>query len=287
MHRLPFPVLPVHLALSDYDQEVYQILKHARHFWSAVGHSQKAAADAQGLSAEARAEEHASVRLDHELQRYCRSLIVRIDRALEKPEIREHAEIVAWLQQYQRQLLLMLPPPARCYLLELPAEIRELIFVHAVTDWMPATTSTNTAKSETPSAFASELIKQPIRIDRFNQHSPASVTLVSQQVRAETLHLYYQENIWEFWRPLYWLEDWSQSTFIDCLACLGPERTAWLRHIILLYKNEDELEHDIESALAEQGFVLNKCTIDNKQELSEYELYAEQLGLPRRFGRKH
>ena len=129
-------------------------------------------------------------------------------------------------------------------------------------------------------------MKRPIRMDRFNRPCPAPLTLVCHQIRTETLKLYYQQNIWECWRPLFWLKDWSESTLIDWLCSIGPERTKWLRDIVLLYKHENEMEHDIKQALCEADFELKDCAIHDKQELSEYEMCFESMGLPRHFGRK-
>ena len=265
------------------NHELEQILTRVRHFWFAVGRYSKNAAGSLGSCAGARAN-----RLDEESQRRCRSLISRIDRVLCDTDIFKNDESIACLRQHQRELLLVLPPVARCHLLELPAELRELIFVHAVTEWMPAPISPDVADGGTSFAAARQLVKRPIRLDRFNRPCPAPITSASQQLRAETLHLYYQENVFECWRPRFWLKDWSQSTFIDWLDCMtSAERTAWLRHVVLLYKHEDELEHDVEAALSDEGFVLKNCTIVNKRELSKYELCFEELGLPRHFGRKH
>lgn len=271
----------------DSNDELDQILTRVRRLWSAVGRFARNAADRLGLSAEARAYIHVNIRLDEDYQRRCRSLISRIDRALVNTEISKDAETVTCPRQHRRELLVVLPPVARCHLLRLPAELRELIFVHTVTEWMPAPTSPDAAETETTSVAAGDLVKRPIRINRFNQPCPAPITLVSQQLRAETLQLHYQENVWECWRPLFWLKDWSQSTFIKWLDCMGSERTAWLCHVVLLYKHENELEHDVEAALSEEEFVLKNCTFANKRELSEYELCFEELGLPRHFGRKH
>ena len=91
--------------------------------------------------------------------------------------------------------------------------------------------------------------------------------------------------MFECWRPLFF-RDWSQSTFIDWLLNLGPEKTEWLNDVVLLYKHEGELEQDLEDALAELGVELKPGVITNRQELSEYEMSYEQLGLPRHFGKK-
>lgn len=123
-------------------------------------------------------------------------------------------------------------------------------------------------------------------MDRFNRPLPPAITRVSREVQNETLPLYYQQNIFECWRPLFWLGNWSVSTLIDWLSSLEPREVGWLRHIVLLYKNKDELEYDVEDALLEQGFEFNDCTITNKLELSEYEQCFEELGLPRHFGKK-
>ncbi|CAK4034426.1 Hypothetical predicted protein [Lecanosticta acicola] len=179
---------------------------------------------------------------------------------------------------------LAVPTTGRCPLLELPAELRELIWLHAVTEWAPVEDASTDAEAD-PSG-ARLLDRRPIRMDRFNHGGPPSLTRVSHQLRAETLHLYYEQNIFECWRPLFWHKDWSNSTLIDWLTSLGPERTCWLQQVVLLYKHEAELEHDVEQALVDDGFVLAEGAISSKQELSEYEKSFETLGLPRHFGKK-
>lgn len=167
-----------------------------------------------------------------------------------------------------------------------------MIWIHAVTEWTPIselnTGSCAGEDQQTPCRTPAycELEKKPIRMDRLNRPPAPSITLVSHQLREETLQLWYQHNVFECWRPLFWLKDWNQSTFIDWLVSLGPDQTKWLRQIVLLYKRDGEIEHDIESALVEEGFVLKDCAIVHKQALSEYELCFEELGLPRHFGRQ-
>ncbi|EME81345.1 uncharacterized protein MYCFIDRAFT_215928 [Pseudocercospora fijiensis CIRAD86] len=176
---------------------------------------------------------------------------------------------------------------ARSRLLELPAELREQIWMHAVTEWTAASHEHDETADVGPNAHGrlqrKQLTKRPIRMDRLNRPPPPPITRVSHQLRSETLHLYYQCNVFECWRPLFWLKNWNQSTFVDWLVSLGPEKTKWLQHIVLLYKREGELEHDVQSALAEDGFVLGEDAIEEKQELSEYEMCFEELGLPRHF----
>lgn len=172
-----------------------------------------------------------------------------------------------------------------CRLLALPAELRELIWLHTVTEWTPAPEDKHD-KHTSPQRRSRILEKRPIRMDRFNRPLPPAITRVSHQLQAETLALYYQENIFECWRPLFWMYDWSVSTLIDWLNSLSLRKIKWLRHIVLLYKHNDELEHDVAAALIEQGYELNECTITSKLELSEYEQCFEQLGLPRHFGKK-
>lgn len=178
----------------------------------------------------------------------------------------------------------------RCHLMELPGELREAIWIHAVTEWAPLQTSEEhnmRGRNRSASFQASNtiLVRRPIRMDRFNRPLPPGLTCVSHQLRTETLALYYQHNIFECWRPVFWAKDWSQSTLIDWLLSLGP-RTNWLRDINLLYKHKSELEHDIGQALLYEGFSLQNVDIKNKRELSEYELCFEELGLPRHFGSK-
>ena len=78
--------------------------------------------------------------------------------------------------------------------------------------------------------------------------------------------------------------DWSQSTFIDWLMTLGPEKTRWLAEVVLLYKHVDELEYSVEDALDDWDMYVNPGVLHEHQELSEYELCAEQMGLPKHFG---
>ncbi|EME42380.1 hypothetical protein DOTSEDRAFT_81280 [Dothistroma septosporum NZE10] len=175
------------------------------------------------------------------------------------------------------------PSAGRCQLLELPAELREQIWMHVVTEW---TAIPDEDLRLTAARSVRLLQKRAIRMDRFNRPSPPALALVSHQLRAETLHLYYELNVFECWRPLFWLKDWTQSTFIDWLVSLGRVQTKWLRDIVLLYKHESELEHDVDEALTDHGFELMPGLISNKQELSEYEMCFEELGLPRHFGKR-
>jgi hypothetical protein len=103
-------------------------------------------------------------------------------------------------------------------------------------------------------------------------------------VRRESLHLYYEHNIFECWRPRYWLRDWTTSILAEWLFALD-EKTLWLRSLVLLYKQDSELEHDLEDALAQAGFKFHPEAVSNKKELSEYETVFEDFGLPRHFGR--
>lgn len=136
----------------------------------------------------------------------------------------------------------------RCRLLDLPAELREQIWIHAVTEWtsIPLDTKTKTKLLE----------KDPIRMDRWNRPLPAPITRTCTQIRSETLHLYYQNNIFECWRPLFWQVNWHQSTFLDWIIGIGAEKRGWLREVVLLYKHEAELEHDLEAALEVEGIPL-------------------------------
>jgi len=172
----------------------------------------------------------------------------------------------------------------RCRLLELPAEIREQIWLFAVIEAGTSQSPPRNDSHDSTSVTRSHRI--PIRMDRFNKPLSPSITRVSKQTREETLKLYYEHNIFECWRPLFWVHDWSQSTFIDWLTGLGPLKTSWLTDIVLLYKHEGELDHDIEGPLAELGFELRPDIISSRLELSEYEMCYETLGLPRHFGTK-
>lgn len=170
----------------------------------------------------------------------------------------------------------------RCRLLELPPEIRDQIWSFAVTEWSP----TKLNNSSTAISNTLMLHKASIRIDRLNTPPPPAVTRTCRQIRSETLHLYYSENIFECWRPLPWLSDWSRSTFVAWLTSLGPERRGWIDKICLLYKHHDELAYDIEEPLADYGILVRPGVISAKQELSELEKCHEEMGLPVHFGRK-
>ena len=130
------------------------------------------------------------------------------------------------------------------------------------------------------------LRKCPIRIDRFNRPPPPAITQASRLTRQETLPLYYACNIFECWRPLFWKEDRSQSTFVDWLTRLDPETCRWIEELTLLYKHEAELDHDIVEGLLELGIELQPGVISDKQELSELEMGHELLGLPKHFGKQ-
>jgi hypothetical protein len=164
-------------------------------------------------------------------------------------------------------------------LLNLPAELREQIWVHAVTSWTRSTTANGTPDGK--------LEKQPIRVDNLNRPLPPALTRVNRQCYTETLHLYYTHNIFECWRPLLQSPIWStHSTLAFWLNSLGPEKVDWLTSIVLLYKRAEELE-DLDFGLAlelEAGYVLRPGVLTFRQELNEYELCFEQLGLPARFG---
>ena len=171
-------------------------------------------------------------------------------------------------------------PNTHCRILALPAEIREQIWIHAVTNW---------ARNATTNL----LEKQPIRVDNLNRPLPPGLTRVNRQLYTETLYLYYTHNIFECWRPLihsplwacsstlmYWLNSLRQESLV------GQDKVGWLTSIVLLYKKESELEVDFHQALAIEGFTVRKDVLSFREELSEYELCYEQLGLPRHFGRR-
>jgi hypothetical protein len=195
--------------------------------------------------------------------------------------------------------------PEVCPLLDLPAELREYVWMYAVTEWQPLcpvpvrhdALSISPENSDDGGAPAPKLtapphprrgtqVQKPIRMDRFNRPLPPPLTMVSHQTRQESLPLYYQHNIFECWRPLFWHRDWSHSTLIDWLHSLTPRRTTWLSQLVLLYKHEDELAHDIRGALTDEGLALGHCNITDQQELTEYEMCFEELGLPRYFGKR-
>ncbi|EGP86703.1 unnamed protein product [Zymoseptoria tritici ST99CH_3D1] len=218
-------------------------------------------------------------------QRQATLLLRRIDRALQQDSTHQY-DVILRLNEHKRRLEALIP---RCRLLELPAEIREGIFILAVTEWgpVPGDDFIEMPPSEVSDARRRVplLEKRAVRIDRLNRPAPPGLTCVSRQLREETLHLYYKHNTFELWRPLYWLPDWTCSTFIDWLTML-EEKIHWLRDIVLLYKHDDEMEHDLEGALAYEGFQLRPGIITSTKEVSEYEIASAQFGLPKHFGSK-
>lgn len=68
------------------------------------------------------------------------------------------------------------------------------------------------------------------------------------------------------------------------LNSLGPEKAGWLTSIVLLYKEDEELNVDFRQALAIEGYSFAPGVLNFRQERSEYELCYAQLGLPKQFG---
>ncbi|KAK5135743.1 hypothetical protein LTR08_004729 [Meristemomyces frigidus] len=172
----------------------------------------------------------------------------------------------------------------KCRLLELPTELREQIWIFTVTEWIPTKEEHNG-----PSGRGSQppmLQRNPVRIDRFNKPLPPPITRASILTRNETLPLYYAYNTFECWRPLFWVNNWSQSTFIDWLTSLTAERCWWIEDITLLYKHEAELDHDIEEGLTDLGIELQPGVISSKRELTELEMGHLIMGLPKHFGKQ-
>ncbi|KAF1820588.1 uncharacterized protein K489DRAFT_36967 [Dissoconium aciculare CBS 342.82] len=203
--------------------------------------------------------------------------------------------------------------PPRCRLLELPAELREQIWNLAVSDWIPIKPGDDEEEEEGedeedesnnyPSeeqegthqdlpATSSESVltllrRAPIRIDRFNHIPPAAITRTCSQIRFETLQRYYNLNRFECWRPRFRRKGWIySSSLIGWLQLLGPEQRGWLRSVTLLHKPNDDLSHDPEQILVDEGLPLPPGVLRQRLLLSEYEQCFEQLGLPRHFGKK-
>ncbi|KAK3699318.1 hypothetical protein LTR37_016470 [Vermiconidia calcicola] len=166
-----------------------------------------------------------------------------------------------------------------CYLLELPMELREQIWVHVVIGWTPV--STENTQVTRPTRMLERL---PLRSDSLNKPLPPTITETCGQIRAETLPLYYKLNTFEFWRPRPWTIDTRHSKFLDWLRMLGTERTSWLRDVVLLYKDEDEVFEGVQNALEKFGFRLRLDVLRYQQEVDEYEMSFEAMGLPKRFG---
>lgn len=159
-------------------------------------------------------------------------------------------------------------------LLGLPAELREQIYIHAITNWTCSKPGI--------------LSRQPIRIDKFNHPVPPPLTLANHQLRSETLHLYYNHNTFELWRPKTWAPlGVAYSTLVSWLQALGPERMGWLRDVVLLYKREGELEYDVFADMAKEGAELKPEVMRTRLEQTEYEMCYEMMGLPRKFGKVH
>lgn len=156
------------------------------------------------------------------------------------------------------------------------------IWLYTVVDWIPQTNDGNKAEADEASVVRQ---KAPVRMDRLNKPLPPAITRTCNQVRAESLHLYYKNSQFECWRPFPG-RDWMFSILVEWLTSLGSQKTMWLNDLVLLYKQESELEYDAEEGLAELGILVRPGVISNKREVTEYEMSYEQMGLPRRFGAK-
>ena len=67
------------------------------------------------------------------------------------------------------------------------------------------------------------------------------------------------------------------------LNSLSDEKMSWINSIVLMYKEESELESDLHGALQEEGIWIKPGVFSFRVEKSEYELCFEQMGLPRAF----
>ena len=77
----------------------------------------------------------------------------------------------------------------------------------------------------------------------------------------------------------------SASSLFNYLDSLGP-KVEWLREVVLLYKQDWELEYDIEEVLWDEGYNVQHVAFSTRLQLSEYEMCYEEYGLPRSFGKK-
>lgn len=125
-----------------------------------------------------------------------------------------------------------------CPLLDkLSAELRDMI-------WSEVVTGSHTT---------------PIKIDKFNQSRPPPITRECHQIREESLNVYYNKNVFEFWRPRYWQPNWINLSHFSCwLARLGSERRKFVRSVRLLYKHDEELQFNMKEALEREGLELPK-----------------------------
>ncbi|KAK3698781.1 hypothetical protein LTR37_016785 [Vermiconidia calcicola] len=166
-----------------------------------------------------------------------------------------------------------------CCLFELPAELREKIWIHVVIEWTPTSTENSQTKQS-----RRMLERLPLRSDSLNKPLPPAITETCVQIRAETLPLYYILNTFELWRSRPWTIDTRQSRFLDWLRMLGRERTSWLRDVVLPYKDKDEVFEGVQYALEKFGFRLRLDVLRYQQKVDEYEVSFEAMGLPKRFG---
>lgn len=105
-------------------------------------------------------------------QRQATLLLRRIDRALQQDSTHQY-DVILRLNEHKRRLEALIP---RCRLLELPAEIREGIFILAVTEWgpVPGDDFIEMPPSEVSDARRRVplLEKRAVRIDRLNRPAP-------------------------------------------------------------------------------------------------------------------
>lgn len=102
-----------------------------------------------------------------ELQRHCNPLIATTKATLTSDEIPEMNNLWSCINEHRRHLEKMLPSSR---LMKLPAELREQIFAHAVTEWVHS--QDEISEIGVPPRPARILQQRAIRMDRLNKPAP-------------------------------------------------------------------------------------------------------------------